>query len=518
MNLSVRTSVDYFYERFSFYDPNVVNIKEVEHESDIQEKEAKNKQNQARDGKDQVKSKSKVNHIEVFSNWMAFRGNIRDLGSFGEETDEITDLHQILEEVLLTARGDGITGITRRRRDPSGSRKPAFVCIAVNTSKETRKSLTTTATKADQPKDDAAPTQGKPDWFKQPPRPPTPDPKWNKGKNVDDGPEQPLFNDLVYAKKDPLTFDKLMATPINFSKFVMNHLKLDKITKGDLVGPIYKLLKGTCKSDRCLYDLSKPLSLQGSPCHLTILFDFFYNNDLEYLKTENSKRKYTVSITKTKATRFSKHNVYSTMKILSVVGVNIDTQFGYGYLQEIVMRRVDRKLYTFKEGDFPNLHLNDIEYMLLLHVQNKLFNLDGDDIVDLVVALRMFTRRIVIQERVEDVQLGVEIYQKKLNISKPQKEFPGISAKEPYITSYDLKGVVYLDSRDQKRLMRADELYKFFDGTLKSVREILHYRLLNFKLGYNTDMPKRKWTEKDHNQTDIMVQLIDKQLLERRIM
>ncbi|GJT88462.1 20 kDa chaperonin, chloroplastic-like protein [Tanacetum coccineum] len=39
--------------------------------------------------------------------------------SFGEEIDEITDLHQILEEVLLTARGDGVAGITRRRRDPS---------------------------------------------------------------------------------------------------------------------------------------------------------------------------------------------------------------------------------------------------------------------------------------------------------------------------------------------------------------------------------------------------------------
>ncbi|GJQ96998.1 hypothetical protein Tco_0008137 [Tanacetum coccineum] len=31
---------------------------------------------------------------EVFSTWMAFGGNTRDLGSFGEETDEITDLHQ----------------------------------------------------------------------------------------------------------------------------------------------------------------------------------------------------------------------------------------------------------------------------------------------------------------------------------------------------------------------------------------------------------------------------------------
>ncbi|GKF77633.1 hypothetical protein Tco_0230103, partial [Tanacetum coccineum] len=56
---------------------------------------------------------------EVFSTWMAFGGNTRDLGSFGEETNEITDLHQILEEILLTKRGDGVTSIKRRHRDPS---------------------------------------------------------------------------------------------------------------------------------------------------------------------------------------------------------------------------------------------------------------------------------------------------------------------------------------------------------------------------------------------------------------
>ncbi|GJV74403.1 hypothetical protein Tco_1505987 [Tanacetum coccineum] len=38
----------------------------------------------------------------VFSTWMAFGGNTHDLVSLGEETDEITDLHQILEEILLT--------------------------------------------------------------------------------------------------------------------------------------------------------------------------------------------------------------------------------------------------------------------------------------------------------------------------------------------------------------------------------------------------------------------------------
>ncbi|GJR09403.1 hypothetical protein Tco_0792055 [Tanacetum coccineum] len=56
---------------------------------------------------------------EVYSIWMAFGENTRDLGSFGEETDEITDLHQILEEILLTGHGDGVAGINRHCRDPS---------------------------------------------------------------------------------------------------------------------------------------------------------------------------------------------------------------------------------------------------------------------------------------------------------------------------------------------------------------------------------------------------------------
>ncbi|GJS60288.1 hypothetical protein Tco_0655072 [Tanacetum coccineum] len=60
-----------------------------------------------------------IMRIQVFSTWMAFGGSTRDLGSFGEETNEITDLHQILKEVLLTKRGDGVAGIKQRCRDPS---------------------------------------------------------------------------------------------------------------------------------------------------------------------------------------------------------------------------------------------------------------------------------------------------------------------------------------------------------------------------------------------------------------
>nr|GEU81597.1 retrovirus-related Pol polyprotein from transposon TNT 1-94 [Tanacetum cinerariifolium] len=141
------------------------------------------------------------------------------------------------------------------------------------------------------------------------------------------------------------------------------------------------------------------------------------------------------------------------MKILSMIRVKVNKQFGYGYLDEIVVRRVDRQEYMFKEGDVSKLHLDDIKDMLLLYVQLKLFNLPGDDIVYLVNALRMFTQSHVIKKRVKDVPLRVESYHKKLNVTKPQKGFPGITFKDPHTTSYDLNGFVYLNKSKRKRLI-----------------------------------------------------------------
>nr|GFA86542.1 hypothetical protein [Tanacetum cinerariifolium] len=66
---------------------------------------------------------------------------------------------------------------------------------------------------------------------------------------------------------------------------------------------------------------------------------------------------------------------------------------GYGHLEEIEVKRADRQLYKFNEGDFVDLYLNDIEDMLLLAVQHKLFHLNDSDIVDYILALRVFTRR-----------------------------------------------------------------------------------------------------------------------------
>ncbi|GKE64668.1 hypothetical protein Tco_1518829 [Tanacetum coccineum] len=83
--------------------------------------------------------------------------------------------------------------------------------------------------------------------------------------------------------------------------------------------------------------------------------------------------------------------------------VEVVRKHGYGYLKEIVVRRACNTLYQFKEGDFPRLCINDMEDMLLFVVQNRLTNLLGDDVSDFTIALRMFTRSLVIHKQVKDL-------------------------------------------------------------------------------------------------------------------
>ncbi|GJS85210.1 hypothetical protein Tco_0751751 [Tanacetum coccineum] len=104
--------------------------------------------------------------------------------------------------------------------------------------------------------------------------------------------------------------------------------------------------------------------------------------------------------------------------------------------------------------------------MILLVVQNRLFNLEGDVIVHFVAALR----------------------------------------------------VIYEDKLNRKRLMCYDELYKFCDGTLQSVWDTIHDMATNLWMGYNKAMPKRIWTHLDKTRSHIMVKEIDYQLRERRLM
>ncbi|GJW55553.1 hypothetical protein Tco_0099638 [Tanacetum coccineum] len=207
---------------------------------------------------------------------------------------------------------------------------------------------------------DATPSQDRSKWFKQSPRHETPDLEWSKDPNADVGPKQNWLHKLEKTAKDPSKFDDRRGSTIDFSNFIKHRIKKDKITKADLEGLVFKLLKGTW--ERCPHDLSKPLPLQGPPGHLTILVEFFFTNDPEYMKNGNKERKYATSVTKTKDVRNlslgsqvlvihrsrnvtkSRHDVFSHLHILGVVRLTIDNQFGYGYMKEIVLGYNDAML------------------------------------------------------------------------------------------------------------------------------------------------------------------------------
>nr|GEU77451.1 hypothetical protein [Tanacetum cinerariifolium] len=183
--------------------------------------------------------------------------------------------------------------------------------------------------------------------------------------------------------------------------------------------------------------------------------------------------------------KFYKHNVYSTKKILGVKSVSVKKLHRYGHLEEIVVKRADCQLYKFKEGDFVDLHMNEIEDMLLLAKSRR-------------------------QETCRGFVLGVESYQKKLNITPPQQTVPEIEFKEPYTPFHKPPGVIYEDLVQLKRVIRADDLYKFSDRSLKKVRDELHHRVLDFDLGYNKEIERRKWMATDKKRSALMVELIDK--------
>nr|GEV38927.1 hypothetical protein [Tanacetum cinerariifolium] len=137
----------------------------------------------------------------------------------------------------------------------------------------------------------------------------------------------------------------------------------------------------------------------------------------------------------------SSKDVYSKKRIIAVTRLLIMKKYDYGHLEEI-----------------------------------NLTNLTIDEEYALNVALCMCTRWIVIQRRVEDLQLGVESYQKKLNLTKPDT---------------------------------------FSDGTFNYVRSALYDIAKGIRIEY---LPKRKWSGLDKQRAWVMIQDINKKLYERRLM
>nr|GEZ48070.1 hypothetical protein [Tanacetum cinerariifolium] len=277
-------------------------------------------------------------------------------------------------------------------------------------------------------------TSQHPEWFSQPRKPPTPD-----------------------------------HTPIDFSNFIMNRLGVDTLTPELLAGPTYELMRGSCNSLAELeYHLQEVYKAttdqldwdnpegQQYPHNLLQPLPLIPNNRGRHDKHalwgvshwgRKHQQFYGFAVNQESAL-----DVYSKRRIIAVTDLKILEWHNYKHLDWISVRRDDEKIYKFKEGDFKRLRLQDIEDMLLL--------------------LR----------RVENLQLGVESYQKRLNLTRPDTYRSDLKRREAYTAYSNPRGFIYQNKDMKNRLMRIDELHKFSDGTLNDVRNALDDRLKGIRI------------------------------------
>ncbi|GKB48841.1 hypothetical protein Tco_0899594 [Tanacetum coccineum] len=349
----------------------------------------------------------------------------------------------------------------------------------------------------DQPVDETAQPS---DWFQKPTRLPSPDHDWNKTLPADHGPVQPWLSNLA-QKEDPR---ELYLTPKLLSPKLLSRptSKLMKGTCKSLVELEYffeEVYKATTEKldwnnpegQQYPHDLRKPLPLiPNSRGRQVIPFDHFINNDLAYLCGGVLSRTYATSVMKTKAAdyghikwieelvpntiwsqisvnydkyalwgisywgrkrqqffRFAANreyaqDVYYRRRIISVTKLQIVKLHGYKHLDWITVCRDDDKLYTFKEGDFKRLRLQDIEDMLIFLVQGKLTNLNVEEHLAFNVSL------------------------------------------EAYSAYSNPRGFIYQNKDKKNKLMRIDELHKFSNGILNDVRTALDDRLKGIRMEY----------------------------------
>ncbi|GJY59306.1 hypothetical protein Tco_0459198 [Tanacetum coccineum] len=271
-------------------------------------------------------------------------------------------------------------------------------------------------------------------------------------------------------------------------------------------------------------DVSKSRSFERHMSKNTKSHPSFYNNDFYYLVSLSTKEKYTTSLTKHYAARYYIQGIEDMISnrwckethpyhFEALNGIHHWKDSRINFSKAEMIRRSDDKEYEFSYADLPRLSLNNVEDMYLLQVQDKLHHLLLEFVKDFNNSLLLFIRRVVIQNRVEDIQLGVESYKQTLNLTKPMMFFEGIDQKIPFTMSKTYKGALYLNQHNVKSFMKFSEVKKFYDGTLVKLHDNLIDMVNTNKLGKgNRRLKGKDWTDNDVVKSNEMVNKIDQTL------
>ncbi|GKE05287.1 hypothetical protein Tco_1397305, partial [Tanacetum coccineum] len=195
-------------------------------------------------------------------------------------------------------------------------------------------------------------------------------------------------------------------------------------------------------------------------------FNPYARYGVEHWKNPHAKIFY---IRKQKESGKPKEEIYSNSKIVQVIKTYWELGYEHKFITEIVARRATDCIVSITEPDYKNLNKNDTKDIYLLIMNGKI-----PDYADtgLLWSLSVFIRSSVIWERVHDFQLGIESYQQKVNLTTPTIAFLGIEEHDMFSIIYEpVHGIIYKNSKKEKRVMRHTKIHKFCDATLNRVLE-----------------------------------------------
>ncbi|GJX53319.1 hypothetical protein Tco_0281688 [Tanacetum coccineum] len=196
---------------------------------------------------------------------------------------------------------------------------------------------------------------------------------------------------------------------------------------------------------------------------------------IENQNENTEEKKYVLSLHKIHATSFPKEDLEEKMiqwvrrvfntfneeaRIVEVVKVTTEQQYGFDFIERIIMMRENDKLDSFSEDDFKYLNKNDIK-----------------DI------------SCVIWEIFHDFQLGIESYQIKINLTALILTFLGIEACNTYsIIDKPTVGLIYLNNKEEKKIMDVVDISKFCDATLEKVLKEVKLKIFETEFNIKTSL------------------------------
>ncbi|GKB69280.1 hypothetical protein Tco_0930692 [Tanacetum coccineum] len=191
-----------------------------------------------------------------------------------------------------------------------------------------------------------------------------------------------------------------------------------------------------------------------NPQDLCIIKDLFF---LKYGNTE--EKKYILSLYKIHAEEFPEPD-----------------------LEEKLNRWVQKEFKTFNEDARLSIqHWKDSWHKRVYKQNQKKVRKNPKDYYSnnrITKVVRIVTDQPHGLDFMEQILLGIESYQMKVNLTAPTIKFPGIEECASYsIVDEPQMGLIYLNSKDEKRVMYLEENVKFCDATLEKVFKEVKLRM-----------------------------------------